>query len=64
MCKEILTAEKIKRLREECGLSQGQLSLYIGCTQSAIAKYEKKGCNNLAIAISIAVFFKIKLDEL
>ncbi len=31
---------KIQQAREEAGLSQGELAVKIGCTQSALSNYE------------------------
>ena len=58
-------SERLKDLRKEHGLSQMELSIKIGLSQSAIAKWELNKTEPTASAlITLAKFFNESVDYL
>ncbi len=56
-------SQRLKELREESHISQSQLAVALGCTQSTIAKWESATREpSLESLIAIARFFKISTD--
>lgn len=59
-----LSGQRLKQLREEKELTQGQLAYLIGVRQQAIAKYEKTEVKNLWIINKLATAFKLEVSDL
>ncbi len=47
----MIISQRIKELRLEMGLTQTQLSVMVGCTQSMVARWEREECEPTATAI-------------
>lgn len=61
----ILLNNKIKRLREEQGISQQKLADVVGVSKSSISKYEKgERTPELATFEAIADYFNVDMDYL
>ncbi|MDR1329548.1 MAG: XRE family transcriptional regulator [Oscillospiraceae bacterium] len=64
--KSVKLGERIKQLRQQKGLTQGQLGEIVGVQRAAIGKYEKGGIVNppLVAIKALAAFFGVSTDYL
>ena len=58
--------ERLKRLRKDCDITQGQLAEAIGVVPSAVGKYERieSSYPSVEALIKIADFFNVSIDYL
>ncbi len=64
ICGRVLPGHKLKSLREDKQLTQGQVAYLLGVHQATIAKYEGRGVRNLWVIQKIAVAFEMTIEDL
>lgn len=62
---QILLGQRLKALREECGMTQAQLAEKLGLNSVTYLRYEKSQREpSLSLLADIAAFFDVSVDYL